>query len=159
NMGEACTAANRFLVHHSVAREFAHLLAARMNEEKLGPGIEDGVTVGPLIDAKSRAKVAELVDDAAERGADIITGGDVVDGPGYFYAPTVLTNVEPGTSLLREEIFGPVAPIVTFRDDREAVERANDTEYGLAAYAFTSSMERTINICEALHFGMVGINQ
>ena len=159
NMGEACTAANRFLVHHSVASEFARLLAARMNDEKLGPGIEDGVTVGPLIDAKSRAKVAELVDDAAAGGADIITGGEAVDGPGYFYTPTVLTNVPPGSSVLREEIFGPVAPIVTFGDDGEAVERANDTEYGLAAYAFTSSMERTINISEALHFGMVGINQ
>lgn len=159
NMGEACTAANRFLVHESVAHEFAELLATRMRQEKLGPGIDDGVTVGPLIDAASRAKVAELVDDAAGSGAEVLTGGAAVDGPGYFYAPTVLANVRPDSAVLREEIFGPVAPIVTFTEDDEAVARANDTEYGLAAYAFTSSMTRTINISEALQFGMIGINQ
>jgi succinate-semialdehyde dehydrogenase / glutarate-semialdehyde dehydrogenase len=159
NMGEACTAANRFFVHESVATEFARMLAERMSRETLGPGIEDGVTVGPLIDAKARAKVAELVDDAATRGANILVGGQKISGPGYFYTPTVLTNVAQHIPVFREEIFGPVAPITTFSDECEAVARANDTEYGLAAYAFTSSLERTIRVSEALHFGMIGINQ
>ncbi|MFC8181709.1 NAD-dependent succinate-semialdehyde dehydrogenase [Rhodococcus sp. NPDC057297] len=159
NMGEACTAANRFFVHESIATEFAGLLAERMSKEVLGPGISDGVTVGPLIDAKQRSKVAELVDDATSRGADIATGGTVLDGPGYFYTPTVLTNVHPASAVLREEIFGPVAPIATFTDDDAAIARANDTEYGLAAYVFTESMSRTIAVSEALDFGMIGVNQ
>jgi succinate-semialdehyde dehydrogenase/glutarate-semialdehyde dehydrogenase len=159
NMGEACTAANRFLVHSSVAAEFAQLLSEKMSSERLGPGLDDGVTVGPLIDDKQRSKVAELVTDATDRGAEITTGGQRLDGPGYFYTPTVLTNVQPGSALLSEEIFGPVAPIATFTDDDDAITRANDTEYGLAAYAFTSSNARTIKVAESLDFGMVGINQ
>ncbi|WP_080733808.1 NAD-dependent succinate-semialdehyde dehydrogenase [Rhodococcoides fascians] len=159
NMGEACTAANRFLVHASVATEFARLLSDRMRSETIGPGIDTGVTVGPLIDDKQRNKVAELVGDAIDRGADIATGGESLAGPGYFYAPTVLTNVRPGSAVLSEEIFGPVAPIATFEDDNDAVARANDTEYGLAAYAFTSSTSRTIKVAESLDFGMIGINQ
>lgn len=159
NMGEACTAANRFLVHESVADTFAQLLAARMDEEVLGSGVDDSVTVGPLIDNKQRHKVAELVDDATRHGADLVTGGCTMPGPGYFYTPTVLTNVRPASGLLREEIFGPVAPITTFSDDREAIASANDTEYGLAAYAFTSSLSRMITVSEALNFGMIGINQ
>ena len=159
NMGEACTAANRFLVHRSVADDFASLLSQRMGAERLGAGMDDGVTVGPLIDDKQRGKVAELVTDAVHRGADIATGGERVDGPGYFYTPTVLTDVQPGSAVLREEIFGPVAPISTFTDDDDAIARANDTEYGLAAYAFTSSTARTIRVAESLQFGMIGINQ
>ena len=159
NMGEACTAANRFLVHESVADDFARKFAEKMAAEKVGRGTEDGVTVGPLIDAKQRDKVAELVDDATSRGASVVTGGSTTGDAGYFFEPTVLTDVSPDADLFREEIFGPVAPITTFSEDEKAVEMANDTEYGLVAYAFTTDLGRTIRISEGLEFGMVGINQ
>ena len=159
NMGEACTAANRFLVHQSVAVEFSQRLAKRMGELTVGRGTEDGVTVGPLIDAKARDKVNELLSDATERGATILTGGQPVEGAGYFFAPTVLSDVPADARLVREEIFGPVAPVSTFATDDEAIARANDTEYGLVAYAFTRDLSRMLKVSEALEFGMVGINQ
>jgi succinate-semialdehyde dehydrogenase/glutarate-semialdehyde dehydrogenase len=159
NMGEACTAANRFLVHESVAVEFSQRLAKRMGELTVGRGTEDGVTVGPLIDAKARDKVNELLSDATERGATILTGGQPVEGAGYFFAPTVLSDVPTDARLVREEIFGPVAPVSTFATDDEAIARANDTEYGLVAYAFTRDLSRMLKVSEALEFGMVGINQ
>jgi len=159
NMGEACTAANRFLVHESVAAEFSQRLAKRMGELTVGRGTEDGVTVGPLIDAKARDKVEELLSDATERGATILTGGQPVEGAGYFFAPTVLSDVPTDARLVREEIFGPVAPVSTFATDDQAIARANDTEYGLVAYAFTRDLSRMLKVSEALEFGMVGINQ
>ncbi|MCW2762015.1 MAG: NAD-dependent succinate-semialdehyde dehydrogenase [Marmoricola sp.] len=159
NMGEACTAANRFLVHESVADAFATKFAERMAAETVGRGTEDGVTVGPLIDAKQRDKVAELVEDAKSRGASVVTGGSQVGDKGYFFQPTVLTDVSPDAELFREEIFGPVAPITTFSDDEKAVQMANDTEYGLVSYVFTTDLGRTIRVSEGLDFGMVGINQ
>ncbi len=159
NMGEACTAANRFLVHESVADEFATRFAERMAAEKVGRGTDDGITVGPLIDAKQRDKVAELVDDATSRGASVVTGGSQTGDQGYFFEPTVLTDVSPDADLFREEIFGPVAPITTFSDEEKAVQMANDTEYGLVAYAFTTDLGRMIRVSEGLEFGMVGINQ
>jgi succinate-semialdehyde dehydrogenase / glutarate-semialdehyde dehydrogenase len=159
NMGEACTAANRFLVHKSVADEFATKFATKMAAEVVGRGTEDGVTVGPMIDAKQRDKVVELVDDATGWGASVLTGGSATGDAGYFFEPTVLTDVSPNAALFREEIFGPVAPITTFSDDEKAVQMANDTEYGLVAYAFTTDLGRTIRVSEALDFGMVGINQ
>ena len=159
NMGEACTAANRFLVHESVADDFASKFAERMAAEKVGRGTEDGVTVGPLIDAKQRDKVTELVDDATSRGASVVTGGSTTGDTGYFFEPTVLTDVDADADMFREEIFGPVAPITTFSDDEKAIEMANDTEYGLVAYAFTTDLGRTIRVSEGLQFGMVGINQ
>ena len=159
NMGEACTAANRFLVHEDVADEFASKFAARMEAEVVGRGTEDGVTVGPLIDAKARDKVTELVDDATSRGASVVTGGSSTGEAGYFYQPTVLTDVPPDSDLMREEIFGPVAPVTTFSDDAKAVEMANSTEYGLVAYAFTRDLARAVRVSEGLDFGMVGINQ
>ncbi len=159
NMGEACTAANRFLVHESVADEFASKFSERMAAEIVGRGTEDGVTVGPLIDSKQRDKVAELVADATSRGASVVTGGSTTGDKGYFFEPTVLTEVSPDADLFREEIFGPVAPITTFSDDEKAVQMANDTEYGLVAYAFTADLSRTIRVSEGLEFGMVGINQ
>ena len=159
NMGEACTAANRFLVHESVADEFAAKLAAKMAGMTVGRGTQEGVTVGPLIDAKAQAKVAELVEDAAARGAQVICGGSTVGDKGHFYAPTVLTDVPADARMMREEIFGPVAPIATFALESEAIARANDTEYGLVAYAFTRDLARTLRVSEALEFGMVGINQ
>ena len=159
NMGEACTAANRFLVHEDVADDFASKFAERMAAETVGRGTEDGVTVGPLIDAKQRDKVVELVDDATSRGASVVTGGSTTGDAGYFFQPTVLTDVAPDADMFREEIFGPVAPITTFSDEDKAIQMANDTEYGLVAYAFTTDLGRTIRVSEGLEFGMVGINQ
>ena len=159
NMGEACTAANRFVVHESVAEDFATRLAARMEAEVLGRGTEEGVTVGPLIDGRQLGKVAELVEDATARGASVVTGGSRRDGAGYFYTPTVLTGVPAGADLLREEVFGPVAPVTTFVEEAEAVAMANDTEYGLVAYVYTTDLGRTVRVSEGLEFGMVGVNQ
>ena len=158
NMGEACTSANRFLVEESVADEFAQKLADRMGALTLGRGQDDGVDVGPLIDDKAVESVTALVDQAVEAGARVVTGGSAPDGPGYFYSPTVLVDVPPDADVNAEEIFGPVAPITTFATEEEAVERANATEYGLTAYAFTRDLSRTIRLAESLDFGMVGIN-
>ena len=159
NMGEACTAANRFHVHESVADDFARKFAARLESMKVGRGTEPGVEVGPLIEAKARDKVAELVEDATSRGATVLTGGNALEGAGYFFAPTVLSDVPADARLLREEVFGPVAPVVAFSDDEEAIAAANATEYGLVAYAFTSNLERALSVTEALETGMVGLNQ
>jgi succinate-semialdehyde dehydrogenase/glutarate-semialdehyde dehydrogenase len=159
NIGEACTAANRFLVHESVAEEFSAKFAARMAAMTVGRGTEDGVTVGPLIDATAQASVAALVDDATAKGAKVVCGGSAVGDQGYFYAPTLLTGVSADALLMREEIFGPVAPIATFATEAEAISRANDTQYGLVAYVFTRDLSRTLRVSEALEFGMVGINQ
>ena len=159
NIGEACTAANRFLVHESVAREFSSKFAAKMAAMEVGRGTQDGITVGPLIDAAAQASVAALVDDATAKGATVVCGGTTVGDAGYFYAPTLLTGVPADALMMREEIFGPVAPIATFTTEAEAIARANDTEYGLVAYAFTGDLSRTLRVSEALEFGMVGINQ
>ncbi len=140
NMGEACTAANRFLVHEDVADAFATKFAEKMAAEVVGRGTEEGVTVGPMIDAKQRDKVAELVDDATSRGASVVTGGSATGDAGYFFTPTVLTDVAPDADMFREEIFGPVAPITTFAEEEKALAMANDTEYGLVAYAFTADL-------------------
>jgi succinate-semialdehyde dehydrogenase/glutarate-semialdehyde dehydrogenase len=158
NMGEACTSANRFLVEESVAEEFAGKLAERMGALKLGRGQDDGVDVGPLIDDKAVESVGALVDQAVAGGARLLTGGSAPDGPGYFFSPTVLVDVPADADVNREEIFGPVAPITTFASEEEAVERANATEYGLTAYAYTRDLARTIRLAESLDFGMVGIN-
>ena len=158
NMGEACTAANRFIVHESVADEFAAAFAARLGELRLARGTEDGSTVGPLIDGRSRDKVHELVQEAVDGGADTLVGGAPVDGPGYFYQPTVLKNVPAGSRILKEEIFGPVAPIVTFSTEDEAVKLANDTEYGLVSYVFTTDLNRGLRLGEKLETGMLGLN-
>ncbi|MEP6623198.1 MAG: NAD-dependent succinate-semialdehyde dehydrogenase [Acidimicrobiia bacterium] len=159
NVGEACTAANRFYVHRSVADDFARRLTLRLEQMKVGRGTDPTVEVGPLIEAKARDKVADLVEDALANGARALTGGRPLDGPGYFYAPTVLDQVPPEARMLREEIFGPVAPVVAFDDDDEALAAANDTEYGLVAYAFTSNLARALHVAETLETGMVGLNQ
>jgi succinate-semialdehyde dehydrogenase/glutarate-semialdehyde dehydrogenase len=159
NIGEACTAANRFLVHESVATDFAARLADRMGAMKVGRGTEDGVQVGPLVDEKSRDKVAELVQDAVDAGGKVATGGTSLGERGWFYAPTVLTGVPASARVFGEEIFGPVAPITTFGSDEEALRLANDTEYGLVAYAFTRDLSRALAVAEGLDTGMVGINQ
>ncbi|HEX4186724.1 MAG TPA: NAD-dependent succinate-semialdehyde dehydrogenase [Solirubrobacteraceae bacterium] len=159
NIGEACTAANRFHVHESVADEFARGLAERMGKLKVGRGIEHGVDVGPLIDDKQRSIVAELVEDAVSRGARVLLGGNAIDGPGHFFEPTVLVDVPDDARLLREEIFGPVAPIATFSTDEQALDAANRTEYGLVAFVYTRDLERAIRVSERLESGMVGLNQ
>jgi succinate-semialdehyde dehydrogenase/glutarate-semialdehyde dehydrogenase len=159
NGGEACTSANRFHVHESVAEPFAEKLAAKIGALKVGRGTEDDVRVGPLIDEAQRSKVAELVDDAVGKGARVLTGGRRVEGAGYFYAPTVLAGVTDDAELLREEIFGPVAPITTFSTDEEAIAMANDTEYGLVSYIYTQDVDRAFKVIEALETGMIGLNQ
>ncbi len=158
NMGEACTAANRFIVHESVADEFAEKFAAKMADMTTARGTEAESKVGPLIDAKSRDKVHELVTDAVAAGAVAVIGGAAVEGPGYFYQPTILKGVTEGTRILSEEIFGPVAPIITFDTEDEAVRLANNTEYGLVAYVFTRDLNRGIRMGERLETGMLGLN-
>jgi succinate-semialdehyde dehydrogenase/glutarate-semialdehyde dehydrogenase len=159
NVGEACTAANRFHVAGSVADEFATKLAEKMGSLKVGRGTEDGVDVGPLIDDNQRHKVADLVEDAIGRGAKAVVGGHSRDGAGYFYDPTVLTDVPDDATLLKEEIFGPVAPVKGFDDEDEAVAAANDTEFGLVAYLFTNNLKRALRVAERLETGMIGLNQ
>jgi len=159
NVGEACTSANRFHVADSVAGEFAEKLAERMGAMKVGRGTEDGVEVGPLIDDDQRAKVAELVDDATGKGATALVGGKRVDGAGYFYEPTVLSDVSDDANLLKEEIFGPVAPVKGFASEDEAVAAANDTEFGLVSYVYTNDLKRALRVCESLETGMIGLNQ
>ena len=159
NMGEACTAANRFYVHEKVHDEFADKLTAKMSGLKMGNGLDDGVALGPLVNKDGRDKVIELVDDAVKKGAKVLTGGKAPGGPGFFYPATVLANVSNDAKMLNEEIFGPVASIQTFRSEDEVVSRANDTEYGLVAYLYTKDLTRGMRVSEKLDFGMVGVNR
>jgi succinate-semialdehyde dehydrogenase/glutarate-semialdehyde dehydrogenase len=159
NIGESCVAANRFHVHESIADEFAQRLAGKLGEMKVGRGTEAGVQVGPLIDDDQRGKVAELVADAVDKGAKVLTGGEKVGDRGYFYAPTVLSGISDDATLLREEIFGPVAPVKTFGTDDEAIAAANDSEFGLVAYVFTRDLHRALRVSEALEVGMLGLNK
>jgi succinate-semialdehyde dehydrogenase/glutarate-semialdehyde dehydrogenase len=159
NNGEACTSANRFHVAESVAEEFTRRFAERMGALRLGRGTEPDTDVGPLIDEAGRRKVVSLVDDALERGARTVVGGSPAPGPGYFYPPTVLAGVPRDARILHEEVFGPVAPIATFRTEEEGIEAANDTEFGLVAYAYTRDLQRALRVVESLQAGMVGLNQ
>ncbi|HEY8303484.1 MAG TPA: aldehyde dehydrogenase family protein, partial [Solirubrobacteraceae bacterium] len=176
NVGEACTAANRFHVHESVAEEFARRMAERVARLKVGRGTDPDVEIGPLIDSRQLAVVAELVKDAVDRGAKLLTGGHALPGPdrpglplprdgapvgggGHFFAPTVLAEVPADARVLREEIFGPVAPIAAFSTEEQAVRAANSTEYGLVAYIYTRDLARAFRVCEDIEAGMVGVNQ
>jgi succinate-semialdehyde dehydrogenase/glutarate-semialdehyde dehydrogenase len=159
NIGEACTAANRFHVAGPIADEFTERLAERMGKLQVGRGTEEGVDVGPLIDDDQRGKVAELVEDASGKGAKVLVGGTKSDGAGYFYEPTVLADVPPEARLLKEEIFGPVAPVASFDSTEDAIAAANDTEYGLVAYVFTRDLKRALTVAEGLETGMLGLNQ
>jgi succinate-semialdehyde dehydrogenase / glutarate-semialdehyde dehydrogenase len=159
NIGEACTAANRFHVAGKVADEFATKLADKLGAMKVGRGTEEDVKVGPLIDSDQRDKVDELVRDATGKGAQVLVGGRKGDGAGYFYEPTVLGGVSGEARLLKEEIFGPVAPVVAFDDEDAAIAAANDTEYGLVSYVYTSDLKRAFRVCEKLETGMIGLNQ
>lgn len=158
NIGEACTAANRLLVQQSVAEEFAHRLTEHMTAMRVGPGIEDGVQVGPLIDSDARDGVHAMVSEAVAGGARVLCGGEPAPGPGFFYPPTVLVDVPAEARLGREEIFGPVAPITTFATEEEALARANDSVHGLMSYVFTQDLARALRVSEALEYGMVGVN-
>ena len=159
NIGEACTAANRFHVAEKLQDEFAEKLAAKLADMPVGRGTDDDVKVGPLIDATQREKVKELVDDATGKGAQVVLGGTERDGAGYFFDPTVLAGVPADARLLKEEIFGPVAPVASFDDEEAAVAAANDTEYGLVAYVYTNDIKRAFRVVEGLETGMVGLNQ
>ena len=159
NAGEACTAANRFYVERPVVEEFSRRLAERMKALRIGPGLDDGIEVGPLVNDDTAAKVHELVRGAVDAGATAVVGGRRPERAGFYYEPTVLTGVQPGSAILDEEIFGPVAPIVTFEDEAEAVRMANATEYGLVSYVFTSDLARGLRVGEALESGMVGLNR
>ena len=159
NAGEACTSANRIYAQAPVAEEFARRLADRMSALTLGPGTADGVQVGPLVNREAVDKVDELVRDAVAKGATVVTGGGRPDRDGCFYEPTVLTEVPPGAELLHEEIFGPVAPVVSFDTEDEAIRLANDTEYGLVAYLYTGDLARGLRVSERLEAGMVGLNR
>ena len=158
NIGEACTAANRFFVHRSVADDFSARLAERMGAMKVGNGLDEGVEVGPLVEEKARDKVAELVDDAVSKGAKVLTGGQKIDGDGFFYAPTVITDVPEDSDIRVEEIFGPVAAITPFDTDEEAIALANETEYGLAGYLYSENIGRAMRLAEELECGMIGLN-
>lgn len=158
NIGQACTAANRFVVHASVADEFTDRMTAAVKEMKVGRGTEEGVQIGPLIDEKAVGKARELVEDAVDQGANLVIGGEALPGDGTFFAPTVVGDVQPGSRILTEEIFGPVVSVITFETEEEAVRLANDTEYGLVSYAFTKDLARGQRLIESLESGMMGLN-
>ena len=159
NMGEACTAANRIYVHESLIEEFGQKLAEKMSSLTVGRGTEPGIQVGPLIDDAAQNKVAELLEDAMDRGARVLSGGIRPDGAGFFFPPTVLTGVPGDARMAHEEIFGPVAPLTPFRDEAEVLAAANATEFGLVSYVFTNDLRRALRVAEKLETGMVGINQ
>jgi succinate-semialdehyde dehydrogenase/glutarate-semialdehyde dehydrogenase len=158
NIGQACTAANRFIVHDSVADTFATKLGERMGALNLGRGVDADTTCGPVINEKARENMQRLVDVTVAEGGDVVVGGEAGTGAGYFFKPTVLTNVKPGSTILNEEIFGPIAPIVRFKTEEEGVRLANDTEYGLVSYAFTQDLKRGMRLIESLDTGMTGLN-
>jgi succinate-semialdehyde dehydrogenase/glutarate-semialdehyde dehydrogenase len=158
NIGEACTAANRFIVHSSIAEEFARRITDRVRDFRTGRGTDEGVTVGPLIDGRAVEKVSELVRDAVANGATLRIGGEVLERPGTFFAATVLSDVRPGSQILREEIFGPVVAIVSFTEEDDAVRLANDTEFGLISYVYTQNLARGMRMIERLETGMLGLN-
>jgi succinate-semialdehyde dehydrogenase / glutarate-semialdehyde dehydrogenase len=159
NGGEACTAANRFYVHERVADEFGAKLSARLAALRVGPGLDDGIDLGPLVNADTRDKVASLVESATGDGAAVLTGGRAPDRVGYYYEPTVLDTVPADAEILGTEIFGPVAPIVRFAAEDEAIELANNTEYGLVSYLYSADLRRCLRVAEALEAGMIGINR
>jgi succinate-semialdehyde dehydrogenase/glutarate-semialdehyde dehydrogenase len=159
NMGEACTAANRFIVEASIVDEFGRLLADRMGALRLGHGLEEGTQVGPMIDAAAQERLAGLVDDAVARGASVRIGGNAPDRAGWFFAPTVLERVPADARIAREEIFGPLAPILTFTSEDEAIRLANDTEFGLVSYLYTRDPARSLRLAERLESGMVALNR
>ena len=159
NAGQTCICANRIYVANSIRAEFTAKLTAKIEDLKVGPAGEEGVEIGPLVNEKQRRRVVALVEDAVKAGASVRTGGSAIDGPGHFFAPTLLEDVSPGSRITREEIFGPVAVVTGFDTDDEVIAAANSTEYGLAAYLYTGSIERAFDVSERLESGMVGVNR
>lgn len=159
NLGEACTAANRIYVHQAIEAEFVEKYTARMAALKMGDGLDPSVDVGPLINSETRDKVAAFVDDALARGAELKLGGKRPNTPGFYYPPTILTNVPNDADCLKDEIFGPVAALQSFTDEDEIIIRANNTEYGLVAYVYTGDLRRGLRVSEQLEFGMVGLDR
>ncbi len=158
NIGEACTAANRFLVHSSLAEEFTRRLGERIGGMTVGNGLEQASEVGPIISAEAVDDILQLVNDAVDDGATVVTGGSRIEGEGFFMKPTVLADVRTTSRVVREEIFGPVAPVMTFDTAEEAIEIANSTEFGLIAYVFGQDISEAVRVAEGLHTGMVGLN-
>jgi len=159
NAGESCIGANWFCVHSSIADEFAERLAAEMAKMKIGPGLEAGVDMGPLVNASTRDKVAQLVDDAVSGGAKVLTGGKQPERNGFFYEPTVVRVFDLQAEILHTEIFGPVAPIVAFDDLDDAIRRANDTIFGLAAYVVSANTGRALEVASQIDAGIIGLNR
>lgn len=159
NAGEACTAANRLYVQSGIHDAFAEGLARRMAALKAGPGTDAATQCGPMITAKAVSKIDRLVKDAVGRGADVLCGGAPGEGKGFFYPPTVLRNVPPDAEMAHEEIFGPVAPITRFESEEEVIARANDTEYGLAAYIYTRDLARGMRVASSIESGMIALNR
>lgn len=159
NGGQACTAANRIYVQRGIHDEFAHRLAERMSAMRVGPGTDADTEVGPLVDEASVRKVDSLVRDAVDQGARLLAGGNMIDEAGYFYPPTVITNVPLQARMVSEEIFGPVASVIPFDTEEEAIAAANDSEYGLASYVFTQDLRRGLRVCERIDSGMVALNR
>jgi succinate-semialdehyde dehydrogenase/glutarate-semialdehyde dehydrogenase len=159
NGGEACTAANRFYLHESIADEFTAAFSARMAKLTVGAGLDEGTDIGPLVNRATQDKVATLVSEAADAGSTVLLGGGTPDRRGYFYLPTVLSDVPPDAGILDAEIFGPVAPMVRFATEEEAIGLANGTEYGLVSYLYSRDLRRSLRVAEALEAGMVGINR
>jgi len=159
NGGEACTAANRFYVHEAVADEFTAQFSARLAAMVVGPGLDESTDVGPLVNEPTRSKVAELVDGASDAGAKVVTGGRAPDRRGFFYEPTLIDAVPAQAEILGTEIFGPVAPVVRFTDEADAIRWANDTEFGLVSYVYTQDLRRGLRVSEALEAGMIGLNR
>jgi succinate-semialdehyde dehydrogenase/glutarate-semialdehyde dehydrogenase len=158
NIGQACTAANRFLVHRALAQPFTERLAERVRRLRLGHGTAPGTQIGPLISRRACRDVHDLVTDAVARGAALVTGGEEVAGPGNFYRPTVLADVPPDSAIAQEEIFGPVVAVTEFDTEEEAIRLANHTPYGLASYVFTENLGRAVRLVDALDAGMMGVN-
>jgi succinate-semialdehyde dehydrogenase/glutarate-semialdehyde dehydrogenase len=159
NLGEACTAANRIYVHKDIADDFTRRLSEKMSALKIGDGMDPSVDVGALVNLNTLEKVESFVKDAVEKGAKVECGGQRLDGKGFFFPPTVLSNVSEDAACVHDEIFGPVVAIQTFDDQEDVIRRANDTEYGLVAYVFSGDMKRAMQVCERLDYGMVGLNR
>ncbi|ODT66088.1 MAG: NAD-dependent succinate-semialdehyde dehydrogenase [Pelagibacterium sp. SCN 63-23] len=159
NGGEACTAANRFFVQEGILDAFSKGLAERMAAFTVGPGYQKGVQCGPLVNRDALERISSWVDDAVGQGAEILTGGKAQGGDGYYYPPTVLKNVPTNSPLVRDEIFGPIAPLASFKTEEEVIARANDTEYGLIAYVFSEDLARGLRVSEKLEAGMIGLNR
>ena len=159
NGGQSCIAANRIYVEASIAEDFASRFTTAMAAVKVGPGLDPGVELGPVINKRARDDMAEAVEKSADAGSEVALGGSPLDRPGWFYPPTVLTEVGQSDPILSDEIFGPVAPLVRFGEEAEAIAMANNTEHGLASYVYTTDLSRGLRVAEALEAGMVGINR